>query len=234
MAAIRCKACGRTYDYAKEGFCPKCGAYNRPPRREWVDAEGDIHYAGTDKVCYEEQARRARPKTRWNVRHGAEPKSPTGIVFTVLAACIIAVCLIVARSNISILDRVPAPDYPNGWQSGAEASAEAIEALSEGEVFTLDGGTFLVAHKQLYSEGNALLVYVVEEGDYQIFPHLMWLDDYGAEMRIFPDDVTVSASSEGVFLCTYDLTGADMAQNLYLAFEGVNETVYVLVDLSNT
>lgn len=44
MASIRCKACGKTYD-SREGFCPKCGAYNRPPRREWVDAGGDVHYA---------------------------------------------------------------------------------------------------------------------------------------------------------------------------------------------
>ena len=53
MASIRCKACGKTYDYRKEGFCPKCGAYNRPPRQEWVDAEGTVHYAGQEKECYE-------------------------------------------------------------------------------------------------------------------------------------------------------------------------------------
>ena len=51
MPAIRCKACGKTYD-SREGFCPKCGAYNRPPRREWVDAGGDVHYAEQEKVCY--------------------------------------------------------------------------------------------------------------------------------------------------------------------------------------
>lgn len=38
MASIRCKTCGRTYDYGKEGFCPNCGAYNRPPRQAWVGA----------------------------------------------------------------------------------------------------------------------------------------------------------------------------------------------------
>ena len=27
MASIRCRACGSVYDYDKEGFCPKCGAY---------------------------------------------------------------------------------------------------------------------------------------------------------------------------------------------------------------
>ena len=31
MSAIRCRACGRSYDYEKQGLCPKCGAYNRPP-----------------------------------------------------------------------------------------------------------------------------------------------------------------------------------------------------------
>ena len=34
MPIIRCKTCGRTYSYEKQGMCPKCGAYNRPPRRD--------------------------------------------------------------------------------------------------------------------------------------------------------------------------------------------------------
>lgn len=81
MASIRCKACGKTYD-AREGFCPKCGAYNRPPRREWVDADGTVHHGKErtqaqprpgkvcyeektcyeDKQCYEEQVRKSRKK----------------------------------------------------------------------------------------------------------------------------------------------------------------------------
>ena len=76
MASIRCKACGCTYDYNKEGMCPKCGAYNRPPRRERVDPDGSIHYLEPrdaavpphrgkkvcyeQKTCYEEQTRRPR------------------------------------------------------------------------------------------------------------------------------------------------------------------------------
>lgn len=65
MSAIRCRACGRSYDYEKQGLCPKCGAYNRPPRREWVDADGTVHdldprsaavppHRGK-KVCYEQK-----------------------------------------------------------------------------------------------------------------------------------------------------------------------------------
>ena len=44
MAVIRCKACGRVYDYNKQGMCPKCGAYNRPPCRERVDPDGSVHF----------------------------------------------------------------------------------------------------------------------------------------------------------------------------------------------
>lgn len=65
MATIRCRACGRIYDYEKQGMCPKCGAYNRPPRRERVDADGTVHdldprsaavppHRGK-KVCYEKK-----------------------------------------------------------------------------------------------------------------------------------------------------------------------------------
>ena len=65
MSAIRCRACGRSYDYEKQGLCPKCGAYNRPPRRERVDADGTVHdldprsaavppHRGK-KVCYEQK-----------------------------------------------------------------------------------------------------------------------------------------------------------------------------------
>ena len=36
MATVHCKACGKSYNYEKNGCCPECGAYNRPPRREQV------------------------------------------------------------------------------------------------------------------------------------------------------------------------------------------------------
>ena len=73
MATIHCKACGASYHYEKEGCCPKCGAYNRPPKRERVNADGTVqhmtdaayekrqHAQGKvcfeEKECYEDQAR---------------------------------------------------------------------------------------------------------------------------------------------------------------------------------
>ena len=65
MATIRCKACGKLYSYEKEGCCPGCGAYNRPPKRERVNADGTIQHMtdgayekrnkATGKVCFEEK-----------------------------------------------------------------------------------------------------------------------------------------------------------------------------------
>lgn len=32
MNKVRCAACGKSYDYDDDGFCPKCGTFNQPPR----------------------------------------------------------------------------------------------------------------------------------------------------------------------------------------------------------
>lgn len=32
MRKVRCAACGKTYDYDDDAFCPKCGAFNQPSR----------------------------------------------------------------------------------------------------------------------------------------------------------------------------------------------------------
>lgn len=71
MATIRCRSCGRIYDYNKQDMCPKCGAYNRPPHRERVDPDGTVHFVEDqsipprrgkvcyeEKTCYEDQTRR--------------------------------------------------------------------------------------------------------------------------------------------------------------------------------
>ncbi len=67
---VTCKACGKRYHYEKDGCCPECGAFNRPPQREKVDADGTVRHIseeefwenGSDahlkvggKVCFEEK-----------------------------------------------------------------------------------------------------------------------------------------------------------------------------------
>lgn len=65
MSTIHCKNCGAFYRYETEGCCPRCGAYNRPPAREKVNADGTVrhmseasfakHGGGGGKVCFEEK-----------------------------------------------------------------------------------------------------------------------------------------------------------------------------------
>ena len=100
MATIHCKACGATYHYEKEGCCPSCGAYNRPPKRERVNADGTVQHMTDaayekrqhardkvcfeekecyeEKVCYEDQARQGN--TRRTVPQGNTAPKPTGPV----------------------------------------------------------------------------------------------------------------------------------------------------------
>lgn len=42
MKRITCEDCKRTYDYDKDEFCPRCGAYNRPDNTWGVDAKGNV------------------------------------------------------------------------------------------------------------------------------------------------------------------------------------------------
>lgn len=95
MALLRCKACGKLYSYEKEGFCPKCGAYNRPPRKEWVDRDGSIHYMDQrdadsgavpshrgEKVCFEQETETAHRKkshaVNWQQMYRTAQKSFSG------------------------------------------------------------------------------------------------------------------------------------------------------------
>ena len=44
MAKVRCYECNKTYDYYEDGFCPRCGCFNQPPRASRIDAAGNIVY----------------------------------------------------------------------------------------------------------------------------------------------------------------------------------------------
>lgn len=44
MAKVRCYECNRSYDYYEDGFCPRCGCFNQPPRSRRIDATGNIIY----------------------------------------------------------------------------------------------------------------------------------------------------------------------------------------------
>lgn len=246
MPAIRCKACGKTYD-SREGFCPKCGAYNRPPRREWVDAGGDVHYAEQEKVCYEQkecheekvcyenQTRRPRPHIQWHV-----PKKNTasGAIGAVIAVSIVIVLINTLRGvSGDIFDRnEPMPDYD--WSSPeyvGEAVASAREYAEMGAVFTLgeDEDDFTTVNDVWMDDSDLLHAIVTLEEAYQSFPDLIWVDDDGFENWCYPEDVVVSDTDDNVFICTYDLSMLEeLTEETYLLFSGMDKEVVVPVDLA--
>lgn len=44
MSKVQCYECKKSYDYYEDGFCPRCGAFNQPPRASRIDANGNIVY----------------------------------------------------------------------------------------------------------------------------------------------------------------------------------------------
>lgn len=241
MASIRCKACGKTYDYRKEGFCPKCGAYNRPPRQEWVDAEGTVHYAGQEKecheekVCYEEQTRRPKPYIRQHV-----PKK--GIIGAVIAVIVIIIQLNLVRGCVandfgSIFGGKEelTPDYPNyGWEQ--EAPAEEIESTAReyaelSAVFTLgeDEDDFTTVNDVWMDDNDRLHVIVTQEETYQSFPNLCSMDSDGNENWLWLEDIKDTDKGEYTFECVYDLSYAPH-DNMWLVFYGVDREVWMGIE----
>lgn len=42
MRKIVCEECRKHYDYDKDEFCPKCGAFNQPVKTWGTDAQGNV------------------------------------------------------------------------------------------------------------------------------------------------------------------------------------------------
>lgn len=150
MPIIRCKTCGRTYSYEKQGMCPKCGAYNRPPRRERIDPDGSIHYLDDrsaitgavpnhprdkvcyeKKVCYEEQTKKPSFQDVENLVATFFPKATDkklgrdlAIVIAVLVAALILI------NTIDFTPRQPEPDYPISESVYPTYEAEADSVLT--------------------------------------------------------------------------------------------------------
>ena len=42
MRHITCDDCGKRYDYDRDEFCPKCGAFNQPVKIWTTDSQGNV------------------------------------------------------------------------------------------------------------------------------------------------------------------------------------------------
>lgn len=241
MPAIRCKACGKTYD-SREGFCPKCGAYNRPPRREWVDAGGDVHYAEQEKVCYEQkecheekvcyenQTRRPRP----HISRPAAGKSPSSAAtFIAVAVAVIVLFAVLRGVSGDIFDRnEPMPDYGCEQVAPAEEIEATVREYAEmGAVFTLgeDEDDFTTVNDVWMDDSDLLHAIVTLEEAYQSFPDLCSMGSDGSEHWLWLEDIKDTDKGEYTFECVYDLSYAPH-DNMWLVFYGVDKEVWVGIE----
>ena len=87
MKRIVCEECKKVYDYDRDEFCPRCGAFN-PPVRTWgVDAQGNVvrvdgvseqNHAGSfvHREVHREKAVRRALGMDWNKTRGARSAAP--------------------------------------------------------------------------------------------------------------------------------------------------------------
>ena len=190
MASIRCKACGASYHYEKEGCCPNCGAYNRPPKRERINADGTVqhmtdaayekrqHAQGKmcfeEKECYEDQARQGLRRVEEIIsavlpRPDSKKKkgSSKSITKTVIGIIILYILFgALGRLTKNDVDQ-PDPDFPGTivvdpaeTDSGDEDPAEDEYAQIFEEVTMQDGTTFSVWGWEKDDEEKELVVLV--------------------------------------------------------------------------
>lgn len=234
MASIRCKTCGKAYDYDKEGFCPDCGAYNRPPRQERTDAEGGIRYAGQEKVCGEEKARFEEQI------HRSEPKknAASGVVGAVIAAAIAIVILSVLRgfvghTGFDLPRREPEPGHSGEAEAPVEESKPVVwERAEVGARFTLgENADEATSVDDVWIDDDEKLHAVVTlEETYQAFPSLFGTDGSGGEYQHWLESIQDTEKGEYTFECIYDLSYRPH-DNMQLVFYGIDKEVWVSVQL---
>ena len=42
MRVVKCYECAKLYNYDEDAFCPRCGAFNQPPRSVQINGHGDV------------------------------------------------------------------------------------------------------------------------------------------------------------------------------------------------
>lgn len=121
MRQIVCEDCRKRYDYDKEEFCPRCGAFNQPVKTWGVDSRGNVvrvdgvnerNHSGSfvHSEVHSEKARRRRTGLDWTPPRPAEnprpkngPQQTNGLVQLILW---LVVALVAVNFFLPLLYRI--------------------------------------------------------------------------------------------------------------------------------
>lgn len=156
MSKVHCQNCGKSYVYETNGCCPECGAYNRPPQRKSILADGTVN-EGTAKIfCEKEERHEATPhRSRtssdrlkriakgFHPTFGKKNEKKSNTIGSLLALVIsITVTLIGAnRKESTVISRE--------WDDGGNERTIYAEV---GEYFTLDGEEMRICDLQIVDD----------------------------------------------------------------------------------
>lgn len=150
MASIKCKACGRRYDYREHNLCPGCGAYNKPARSG----------AAADRETFQEDAtaesRRGKPSGKRGIRWGLY-----AAIIAVVVVLNVGVRFVVRFENITVAEpELAAPTDEVCYTMHSDV----------GQQFSVDGQPVMV--KYVAVEEGRLLVWVEWDNQARYMPEL--------------------------------------------------------------
>lgn len=199
MTKIRCRACGRRYDYQEHNLCPGCGAYNKPAG----SAAADYREAFQEDAAAE--SGRGKPSGKRGARWG-------------LCAALIAVLVVLLNIGVRFVVRFDSIDVAEPELAAAPSEIHYTIHSDVGQQFAVDGQPVTV--KYVTVEEDCLLVWVEWDNHARRMPELNLKTD---TLSAVADPHSEELLDEGLALYTYpleDMGGIDWQGTIeaYLRF----------------
>lgn len=253
MARVKCNACGNRYDYHENGCCPDCGAYNRPPQRDRVEADGTVHHMtdadfleNSDKRrrsqggkvcfeqdhCFEEQARKVRGKSSARGK-----KSSTGKIFAIIIIVIIAVNILpvlLTMCSVSgvvggiideVFDQEVGTAEPDYAPVPVDPENEMTQTIAVGQPFLWWEEDAVVTEVAMEEDGDLTTVELTVQQVKPIAdPYVQYLLSDGSQVIASHD--RMEQKDENEFIYSFTLHDRQPGSECYAVFVGENSNVW--------
>ena len=226
MSDIKCKACGRRYNYRESDLCPHCGAYNKPTSRLRVDfnEEGSAELLNEQqfqqqsaanrqrKDCYEQPIRQGKPAALHRPTGGNAALRTTvrAIVLSIVVAVIIGVISLTVMRVETLKQTWNQPEEFAEDVSGDEAYNFYYDV---GEQFVVNGQPVTVEAVALEEE---ILSVTLQWASPDPMPRLHIFYENGGVLEDYP--YAVEDKEDGVWQCGYIGDDGEDVAEAYLIF----------------